>query len=643
MNKPPLSKPPQTKPPQGKPIEDYGLIGNMVSCALVGRDGSIDWLCLPRFDSDACFAALLGTPDHGRWLIAPHGEVRRTTRRYLPGTAVLETTFETAEGTASVTDFMPLTPSEENVELIRIVRGVAGRVTMEMELVLRFGYGTTVPWVRRRDYGLRAVSGPDAVDLVTPASLIGKDMKTYARFALEKGQSVPFTLAYHRSHREPRFVDDRQVILNRTVHWWQDWSGRCRLPPSAPPAWAEAVIRSLVTLKAMTFLPTGGLVAAPTTSLPERLGGPRNWDYRFCWIRDATLTLYALVNAGYFEEADAFRRWLLRAAAGYPEQMQIMYGLAGERRLTEIELPWLPGYAGSRPVRIGNAAHGQLQLDVYGELMDSLHTARRSGVGPLRSEWRLQVTLLKGLERLCREPDSGIWEVRSVPRHFTYSKVMAWVAFDRGIKAVEQFGLEGPVDHWRQVRDEIRADILANGYDARRNTFLRYYGGQELDAALLLIAQVGFLPSGDPRFRGTVAAIERDLVEDGFVLRYRAQAAADGLPGPEGAFLACSFWLVDAYVQCGRTDDATALFERLLAVRNDLGLLSEQYDPRARRQLGNFPQAFSHVGLINTAHNLLEATGPAAQRADHDALPHPDETAEQPGTADPQQAERRPT
>jgi len=618
-----------------KRIEDYGLIGNMLSCALVGRDGSIDWLCLPRFDSDACFAALLGTPEHGRWLIAPQERTRRTTRRYLPGTAILETTFATAEGTVSVTDFMPLGPDEENVELVRIVHGLEGRVTMEMELTLRFGYGTTVPWVRRRDYGLRAVAGPDAVDLVTPVSLVGKDMKTCARFVMEKGQIVPFTLAYHRSHREPRFVDDRQVVLRRTADWWHDWSGRCRLPQEARPEWADAIIRSLITLKSMTFQPTGALVAAPTTSLPERIGGSRNWDYRYCWIRDATLTLYALVNAGYFEEADAFRRWLLRAAAGYPEQMQIMYGLAGERRLTEIELPWLPGYEGGKPVRIGNAAHGQLQLDVYGELMDSLHTARRSRVGPRRAEWRLQTVLLKSLEQLWRKPDEGIWEVRNAPRHFTYSKVMAWVAFDRGIKGVEEFGLEGPADHWRRVRDQIRADILANGFDAQRNTFVRQYGGHDLDAALLLIAQVGFLPPHDPRFRGTVEAIERDLMEDGFVLRYRADKASDGLPGPEATFLACSFWLADAYVQVGRYEDATALFERLLGVRNDLGLLAEQYDPRARRQLGNFPQAFSHVGLVNTANNLLEAQGPAAQRADHEKLPQPRETTEQPRTSGP--------
>ena len=537
---------------------------------------------------------------------------------------------------------MPLSPSEENVELIRIVRGVEGRVAMEMELVLRFGYGTTVPWVRRRDYGLRAVSGPDAVDLVTPVPLIGKDMKTYARFAVEKGQSVPFTLAYHPSHREPRFVDDRQVLLRRTAEWWQEWSGRCRQPPAAPPAWAEAVIRSLITLKAMTFLPTGGLVAgahhlaAGAHRRPAQLGLPLLLDPR-CHAHPLRPRQRRLLRGGAMPSASG----CCAPPPAIPEQMQIMYGLAGERRLTEIELPWLPGYEGSRPVRIGNAAHGQLQLDVYGELMDSLHTARRSGVGPRRAEWRLQAVLLKSLERLWRKPDEGIWEVRSAPRHFTYSKVMAWVAFDRGIKAVEQFGLEGPVDHWRQVRDEIRADILANGYDASGIPSCATTAATDLDAALLLIAQVGFLPPGDPRFRGTVAAIERDLVEDGFVLRYRAREGGRR-PAGAGGRLPRLQLLARRRLRAAAAATTTraALFERLLAVRNDLGLLAEQYDPRARRQLGNFPQAFSHVGLINTAHNLLEATGPAAQRADHQALPQPSEATEQPGTADPKKTKQ---
>jgi GH15 family glucan-1,4-alpha-glucosidase len=603
-----------------KRIEDYGLIGNMVSCALVGRDGSIDWLCLPRFDSDACFAALLGTPEHGRWLIAPKGEVRSTSRRYLPNTAILETTFETANGIASVTDFMPLSlkQGDETVEVIRIVRGVKGRIEMRMELILRFGYGETVPWVRRRDYGIHAVAGPDAVELLTPVSLHGENMTTCADFTVGEGQYVPFTLAYHPSQIEPCFIGDRQIALARTADWWREWSSRCcNLGSSVPPEWKDAVIRSLITLKAMTFQPSGGLVAAPTTSLPEQIGGTRNWDYRFCWIRDATLTLYAFLNSGYFEEARAFREWLLRAAAGHPEQMQIMYGVGGERRLTETELPWLPGYEGSRPVRVGNAAHEQMQLDVYGELMDSAHAGRRSHLGTSHSSWRFQCTLLQNLERIWREPDEGIWEIRSERRHFTYSKMMCWVAFDRGVKGVEQFGLEGAVDKWRQVRDEIRSDVLANGYDPERNTFVQSYGDKSLDASLLLMGETGFLKPEDPRFRGTVEAIERELMEEGFVLRYRSEQANDGLTGEEATFLVCSFWLVDAYTLLNRHDDAVALFERLLSVRNDLGLLAEEYDPVARRQLGNFPQAFSHVGLVNAAHNLLKTNnGPAKQRAD---------------------------
>jgi GH15 family glucan-1,4-alpha-glucosidase len=612
-----------------KRIEDYGLIGNMVSCALIGRDGSIDWLCLPRFDSDACFAALLGTPEHGRWLIAPKGEIKNTTRRYLPNTAILETTFETANGIAKVTDFMPLSLNEEMVEVIRIVRGIKGRVEMKMELILRFGYGETVPWVRRRDYGIHAVAGPDAVELLTPVSLHGERMTTCADFTVEEGQYVPFTLAYHPSQTEPGFIGDRQIALARTADWWHEWSSHCcHFDSSAPPEWKDAVIRSLITLKALTFQPSGGLVAAPTTSLPEQIGGTRNWDYRFCWIRDATLTLYAFLNSGYFEEARAFREWLLRAAAGHPEQMQIMYGVRGERRLTETELPWLPGYEGSRPVRVGNAAHEQMQLDVYGELMDAAHAARRSHLGTSHSSWRLQCTLLKNLERIWREPDEGIWEVRGERRHFTYSKMMSWVAFDRAVKGVEQFHLEGPVDKWRQVRDEIRSDILANGYDQERNTFVQSYGHKNLDASLLLMGETGFLRREDPRFRGTVEAIERELMEEGFVLRYRPEQANDGLTGEEGTFLVCSFWLVDAYMLLNRHDDAVALFERLLSVRNDLGLLAEEYDPLARRQLGNFPQAFSHVGLVNAAHNLLQTYGPAAQRADGPEFPQSHESME---------------
>jgi GH15 family glucan-1,4-alpha-glucosidase len=603
-----------------QPIEDYGFISNMITGALVGRDGSIDWLCLPRFDSGACFAALLGTPEHGRWLIAPDGGIDGARRRYLPGTAVIETMFETREGTATLTDFMPLSPNERTVELIRIVRGIKGRVAMKMEFVLRFDYGQTVPWVRRRDYGLRAVAGPNSVDLVTPAPLRGEGMKTFSEFSVENGQSIPFTLAYHPSNGEPRFIDDREDILRHTVEWWQKWSGRCALPSSIPDHWKNAVVRSLITLKSMTFQPTGGIVAAPTTSLPENIGGARNWDYRYCWIRDATLTLYSLINSSYFKEAGAFGNWLLRAAAGLPEQMQIMYGLAGERLLTEIEIPWLPGYRDSRPVRIGNAAHTQLQLDVYGELMDALHLARRSKLGPYDAEWRLQCVLLRNLERLWRKTDQGIWETRGPSRHFTYSKIMSWVAFDRGIKAIEEFGLDGPLDRWRAIKDEIFSDVIANGYDKSRNTFIQYYGGAPLDASLLLIAQVGFLPPQDPRFRGTVEAIEAELLRDGFVLRYRPEHSDDGMEGNEGSFLACSFWLADAYILLDRRDDALELFERLLSVRNCLGLLSEEYD-RHGGFLGNFPQAFPHVALVNTAHNIIARKGPASQRANREEVP----------------------
>ncbi len=607
--------------PVSKPIEDYGLIGNMNTSALVARDGSIDWLCVPRFDSDACFAALLGGPEYGRWLIAPEEDVKRITRRYLPGTAILETTFETAQGTATLTDFMAFSSISTMVELTRMVHCVAGEVKMGFELILRFGYGRAVPWVRRRDYGLRAVAGPDAVDIVTPVELRGENMKTVAAFTVRRGQSIPFTFSYHPSTSEPRFVDDREVVLESTAQRWREWSSCCRLPETAPEHWREAVIRSLITLKAMTFEPTGAIIAAPTTSLPEDVGGARNWDYRFCWIRDATLTLYALLNAGYFDEAGAFRDWLLRAAAGHPEQMQIMYGVAGERRLTEIEIPWLPGYAESRPVRIGNAAHGQLQLDVYGELMDALYAARRSNLSWDDAAWRVERVLLNNLHDIWKKPDRGIWEVRGEPRHFTFSKLMAWVAFDRGIKTVEQFKAEGPVDRWRTTRDEIRDDILAHGYDAERNTFVQFYGGTGLDAALLQLAAVGFLSPKDPRFRGTVEAVEKELLQDGFVLRYRRTETSDGLGRTEGTFLVCSFWLADAYCLLGRYDDAASLFERLLGVRNDLGLLSEEYDPSSRRLIGNFPQAFSHVGLANTAQNLLQAAGPSKQRASHNEPP----------------------
>ena len=608
-------------PVASKPIEDYGLIGNMISAALVSRDGSIDWLCLPRFDSAACFAALLGTPEHGHWQIKPSDPAFRVTRRYVPGTAVLETHFETDRGAAVLIDFMPLTEDEEKVDVVRIVRGLRGETTLDMELVLRFNYGQAVPWVHRRDYGLSAVAGPDAIELHTNVALEGRDFRTVATFTVREGDSVPFTLSYHRSHRAPHFVPDRQESLDHTVSWWQEWSKRCRFKCSNAE-WTQAVTRSLITLKLLTCAPTGGIVAAPTTSLPEAIGGERNWDYRYCWIRDSTLTLYALLNAGYREEAAEWRRWLLRAAAGLPEQLHIMYGISGERWLPENTVSWLPGYEGSRPIRIGNQAVEQRQLDVYGEIMDALHAAREAELSPLEEAWRLQRALLRHLEQVWHETDQGIWEVRGPPRAFTHSRVMSWVAFDRGVKTCERFELEGAKERWTAVREKIHADVLRHGYDAARNTFVQHYDGPELDASLLLIPQVGFLPPEDPRVAGTVAAIERELMDDGFVRRYSTAEVDDGVGGPEAAFLACSFWLADAYALQGRTDEAEQLFERLLGVRNDLGLLAEEYDPVAGRLLGNFPQGFSHIGLVNTAFNLVDRHGPARQHAEQVAPHH---------------------
>lgn len=598
-----------------KAIEDYGFIGNTVSGALVARDGSIDWLCLPRFDSDACFAALLGGPAHGHWRIAPSGTIRRITRCYRPQTAILETSFETDDGKVTLIDFMPLTDDERYNDVVRLVRGDAGHVRMRMELTLRLGYGRIVPWVRRQDYGLSAVAGPDALQLRTPVELKGRDLSTVAEFSVGADAVIPFTLAYHPSHWPPRTAEDSQTRLEQTTERWCAWTGRCQFDRAEAHPWREAVTRSLITLKALTFSPTGGIVAAPTTSLPEQLGGVRNWDYRFCWIRDATMTLYALLTSGYRQEAYAWREWLLRAAAGDPRQLQIMYGLAGEHRLNEFELPWLPGYEQSRPVRIGNAAFDQRQLDVPGELMDALHVGRKFQLEHSEHAWQLQKTILKQLEQDWDKPDEGIWEVRGGQRHFTHSRLMCWTAFDRAVKAVEDFGLSGPVARWRAVREQIHADICRNGWNADKRAFVQYYGGTALDASLLLMAEVGFLSAQDIRFRSTVEAIEQELLVDGLVLRYRAEDTPDGLPGDEGVFLACSFWLADAYVMLGRYDDAVALFERLLSLRNDLGLLAEEYDPRLDRQLGNFPQAFSHIALVNTANNLACARGPTKQRA----------------------------
>ena len=596
-----------------KPIEDYGFIGNMLSCALVARDGSIDWLCLPRFDSDACFAALLGTEEHGRWRIAPADAQPRVSRRYREGTTVLETTFETDEGAVTIIDFMPLSSDEEHVDVIRIVRGDRGRVRMRMDLVLRFGYGAAMPWVQRTDFGLRAIAGPDAVELHTEVELRGEDFHTVAEFTVGEGAAVPFALGWHPSHRAPERTIDPQARLDETTAWWQDWSQKCRF---GDHPWRDAVMRSLITLKALTYQPTGGVVAAATTSLPETIGGGRNWDYRFCWIRDATLTLYALLTSGYRDEAAAWREWMLRASAGHPAQLQIMYGIAGERRLDETELPWLPGYEKSPPVRIGNGASGQLQIDVYGELMDALHVARKFELEPSHASWSFQQVLLEDLAGKWRDPDAGIWEVRGPPRHFTHSKLMAWVAFDRGIRAVADFGLSGPADDWRRTRDEIAEVIMERGWSEKRGSFVQHFETEELDASLLLVPLVGFLPPDDPRVLATISAIQEELVDDGLVMRYRATHVDDGVGGREGTFLACSFWLADALCMTGRLDEAQTLFERLLGLRNDLGLLAEEYDPRAGRQLGNFPQAFSHIGIVNTANNLASASGPAAQRAE---------------------------
>ncbi len=589
-------------------IEDYALIGDLLTAGLVGSDGSIDWLCFPRFDSGACFAALLGTPEHGRWLIAPAAEVRRVRRRYRPGTLILETDFETDDGAVTLVDCMP--PRGDQPELIRTVVGRRGQVAMQTELVFRFDYGSIVPWVRRTKRGLRAVGGPDAILIDTEVPLHGANFKTHGSFTVSEGQEVPFGLRWYRSQEEEPELTDPRARLRETDEWWQKWSAKC----AYQGPWRDAVLRSLITLKALTYAPTGGIVAAATTSLPEQLGGVRNWDYRFCWVRDATFTLYSLMHAGYHEEAAAWREWLLRAVAGQPSQVNIMYGLAGERRLTELELDWLPGYQGARPVRVGNAAHNQFQLDVFGELMDALHLARRSGVRAEEDAWQVQLALAHYLEKAWKEPDEGIWEVRGPRRHFTHSKVMAWVAFDRLIKSARQFQLPGPIDRWREHRRTIHREVCEKGFNAAQNTFVQSYGSDQLDASLLMIPLVGFLPPSDPRVAGTVAAIERGLMRDGFVLRYRTDAAVDGLPPGEGAFLACTFWLADNYALLGRDADARRIFERLLGLCNDVGLLSEEYDPKAKRLVGNFPQAFSHVGLVNTAFNLSHATGPAADR-----------------------------
>jgi len=581
-------------------IEEYAIIGDTHTAAVVGRDGSIDWLCLPRFDSEACFAKLLGTGDNGFWRLAPAAGGLAVRRRYRGDTLVLESEFETPGGVVRLVDCMPI--RETHPEIVRIVEGVSGRVDMRMDLVVRFGYGRIVPWVRRVDGLLTALAGPDGIALWTPIHTHGEGLTTVATFTVAEGQHVPFVLTWFPSHEEaPRPIDARFAV-EETEMWWRDWSALCTFEGE----WREAVVRSLITLKALTYHPTGGIVAAATTSLPETIGGERNWDYRYCWLRDATLTLEALMRGGYHEEAMAWRDWLLRAVAGDPSELQIMYGPAGERRLDEWEVPWLTGYEGSTPVRIGNAAAGQFQLDVYGEVMNALCDAAQVGDAPTDTAWDLQCALMEFLEDGWREPDDGIWEVRGPRRHFTHSKVMAWVAADRAVRMIEECHLEGPADRWRKLRDEIKHEVLTKGFNETVGAFTQYYGSDALDASLLMIPLVGFLPATDDRVRATVEAIHRDLTEDGFVLRYRAADAhdVDGLHGHEGAFLACSFWMADCLYLIGRKHDALELFDRLLALRNDVGLLSEEYDTTLHRQVGNFPQAFSHVSLINSAYNL---------------------------------------
>jgi len=590
-------------------IEDYALIGDCTTAALVGRNGSIDWLCWPRFDSNALLAALLGTSEHGRWRISPADPMPRISRAYRDGTMVLETLFETADGRVALIDFMPIGCAGSSV--IRLVKGLRGKVAMQLHLALRFDYGITVPWVTQLEdgSGLSAVAGPSQVVLRSPVRLQGRNFATVAEFDVAEGECVPFVLTHGLSHLPTPPAMDWSPALRETESFWRGWSDRC----SHVGPWREPVQRSLLTLKAMTYAETGGIVAAATTSLPEQLGGERNWDYRYCWLRDATFTLMALVSAGYRDEAQAWGQWLRRTVAGSPHQLQIMYGLSGERQLIEWEVPWLPGYRGAAPVRVGNAASAQLQLDVYGELIDAIYQGRKLGLAPVGSGWALQQKLIEHLEQIWEQPDEGIWEVRGGRRHFTFSKIMAWVALDRTVRDAERFKFQAPLDSWRKVRDRMHATICGLGFDSERNTFTQSFGSSELDASLLLIPLVGFLPADDPRVRGTIAAIERELMVDGLVLRYRTRADIDGLPAGEGVFLPCSFWLANNYKLQNRDAEAFALFERLLSLRNDVGLLAEEYDPHARRQLGNFPQAFSHLALIGTALSLHDV-GPAQQR-----------------------------
>jgi GH15 family glucan-1,4-alpha-glucosidase len=590
------------------PIENYALIGDCHTAALVGSDGSIDWLCLPRFDSEACFAALLGGPEHGRWLLAPATQSRRVRRKYRGNSLVLETEFDTDEGSVRIIDFMPL--SDQRWDIVRIVEGVSGRVNLRMELIVRFDYGSIVPWVHRSGEILLYTAGPDTLELAASVDIKGENLKSVAEFTVSEGERESFVLNYRASHIDTQSSIDSAQALVQTEGIWREWYDRC----TYEGRWKDSVIRSLITLKALTYKPTGGLIAAPTTSLPELPGGVRNWDYRYCWLRDATFTLNSLLLAGYEDEAMAWREWLLRAVAGSPADLQVLYGVTGVRRLDEYEVAWLPGYEKSAPVRLGNAAAKQFQLDVYGEVMDTLHMARLAGLAAEPEAWNVQVALLEFLESHWQLPDEGIWEVRGPRRHFVHSKIMAWVAFDRAIKDAEQDGLEAPLQRWRKVRDDIHALVCAKGYDQRRNTFVQSFDSTHLDASLLLIPQVGFLPADDTRVAGTIAAIERDLMVEGLVMRYSTATKVDALPPGEGAFLTCSFWLADAYLLTGRRTEGEALFERLLSLSNDVGLFAEEYDPRAKRMLGNFPQALTHMALVNTA-RLLSMSEHEAKKA----------------------------
>jgi GH15 family glucan-1,4-alpha-glucosidase len=590
-------------------IEDYAIVGDLQTVALIGRSGSVDWLCFPRFDSGSVFNALLGSSEHGRWLIAPASGGLATEWRYREDTLVLESEWQTVTGRVRVIDFMP--QRETKPDIVRIVECLDGYVEMRIELVMRFDYGAVIPWVRRTDdETLVAIAGPDGLVLRTPVTLDPQAMTHAAEFTVHKGERVPFVLTWFPSSEHPPDVVDAEAALASTEQIWRNWMASCRYEGE----YKAAVHRSLLVLKALTYEPTGAIVAAPTTSLPEEIGGVRNWDYRFSWLRDATFTLYALMNAGFNDEALAWRNWLLRAVAGDPAKMQILYGVAGERRIPEYELDWLPGYAGSRPVRVGNAAHEQFQLDTYGEMMDSLHEARRHGLARDDHAWSLQQHVMEFLEGAWDQPDEGIWEVRGPRRHFTHSKVLAWVAFDRAVEAVERWDRPGPVDRWRRIRNEIHEEVCREGFNVELNSFTQAYGSDELDASTLLIPLLGFLPPEDPRVIGTVEAIQRELTRDGFVQRYHTHAVDDGLPTGEGVFLPCSFWLVDALLMLERDDEARALFEKLIGVSSDLGLLAEEYDPEEKRLLGNFPQAFTHVGLVNSAYNLSKHTGPGHQR-----------------------------